>query len=98
MLDGKGDQTLINFTRRTVVIIVLSKNNVQVAFFFLWGGEMKWAVMNSIRRKLAFRLYPRPPLNYHISSKLDPMSQLCTRSRTRSHDERVLEDTEFSNG
>ena len=55
-------------------------------------------MQNSIQCKLAFLLYPRPTSNYHISLDLGPMSLVCTRSRTQSCEDRVLEDVEFLNG
>ena len=79
---------------------MISKNNVYVLFFFAFVGEeirgrkCVWP----IQYKLAFLLYPRPPSNYHTSLELGPMSQVRTRSRMRSREDRVLEGAEFSNG
>ena len=38
------------------------------------------------------------PSPIHISSKLGLMSQVQTRSRTRSHEDCILEDAELLNG
>jgi hypothetical protein len=54
--------------------------------------------MYSIQYKLAFLLYRHPPSNYHTSLELGPMSQARTRSRTRSREDRVLEDAESLEG